>query len=132
MKRRDSDDPKAWFAKAEQDWRVAELALHAGEPLPEHCCYHSQQCAEKYLKGYLKSQKKSYRWSHELGYLIELCAQSHPEFKVFKKDAEILTRLAEPSRYPMPDEMEITEVVGRKAMEIAGRIRSFVLSRMGS
>jgi HEPN domain-containing protein len=132
MKRKESDDPKAWFAKAEADWRVAELALGAPEPMPEVSGFHSQQCAEKYLKGYLKSQKKTFRWSHDLGYLIDLCAQCDADFREFDEEAEILTRLAEPSRYPMPDEMEVTEAVARNAMQIAGRIRSFVLSRVGS
>ena len=42
-----------WFEKADQDLELARRALGPGKPLPEMSCYHAQQCAEKYLKGYL-------------------------------------------------------------------------------
>ena len=44
-----------WFEKADQDLELARRALGPGKPLPEMACYHAQQCAEKYLKGYLIS-----------------------------------------------------------------------------
>lgn len=46
---------EAWFAKAEADLQAAELLLNAANPLLDIVCYHAQQCAEKYLKGYLVS-----------------------------------------------------------------------------
>ena len=42
-----------WFEKADQDLELARRALGPGKPLPGMACYHAQQCAEKYLKGYL-------------------------------------------------------------------------------
>jgi HEPN domain-containing protein len=110
---------------------MAETAIAMSDPFFEPCCYHAQQCAEKYLKGYLTSQKIPFRWVHDLKYLVGLCGASDPGFTKLEPDAETLTRLAEPSRYPVPDEMEITAPQARAAMEIAGRIRSFVLSRSG-
>ena len=44
-----------WFEKADQDLELARRALGPGKPLPGMACYHAQQCAEKYLKGYLIS-----------------------------------------------------------------------------
>ncbi|MEO1068074.1 MAG: HEPN domain-containing protein [Cyanobacteria bacterium J06638_6] len=48
-----SNLPEAWLAKAEADLQAAELLLNAANPLLDIVCYHAQQCAEKYLKGYL-------------------------------------------------------------------------------
>ncbi|WP_071527339.1 HEPN domain-containing protein [Nodosilinea nodulosa] len=48
-----SNLPEAWFAKAEAGLQAAELLLNTTTPLLDIVCYHAQQCAEKYLKGYL-------------------------------------------------------------------------------
>jgi len=46
---------REWIDKAELDFTSADLLLHAGEtPLSDPACFHCQQCAEKYLKGYLQ------------------------------------------------------------------------------
>jgi HEPN domain-containing protein len=129
--RKESEDPKAWFAKAEQDWKIAVRAMEGEEPLPEQCCYHAQQCAEKYLKGFLKSRRVGFKWIHDLRYLVDMCAQSDEGFKRLAADADTLTRAAEPSRYPGDDDEPVTAADAEEAMEIAGRVRSFVRSQMG-
>jgi HEPN domain-containing protein len=45
------DDPRAWVAKAEEDFEMARLALRRKKPLTDPACFHAQQCAEKYLRG---------------------------------------------------------------------------------
>ncbi len=109
---------------------MAKTALAMRDPLYEQCCYHAQQCAEKYLKGYLKSKNIAFRWVHDLQYLVELCGTCDPSFVKLASDAEMLTRLAEPSRYPMPAEMEISAPQARAAMQVANLVRSAVLSKM--
>ena len=44
-------------------------------------CYHAQQCAEKYLKGYLVAHNVLFRLVHDLDYLIQLCAPLNPAFE---------------------------------------------------
>ena len=46
-------DARAWLAKAAQDLRPAGLLLAAEPPDPEGGLFHSQQAAEKALKGFL-------------------------------------------------------------------------------
>jgi len=47
------DVAHGWFRKAETDYESA-VFLKKMEPMPSDViCYHSQQSAEKYLKGYL-------------------------------------------------------------------------------
>jgi HEPN domain-containing protein len=129
--RKESEDPRAWFAKAEQDWKIAQRAIEGDDPLPEQCCYHAQQCAEKYLKGYLKSRRVSFKWIHDLRYLVDLSAQSDGGFSQLAADADTLTRAAEPSRYPGDDEDPVTVEDAKEAIQIAARVRAFVRSKMG-
>lgn len=45
---------RGWVAKAEHDLRNAEYVLTLTEACPtDTVCFHSQQCAEKYLKALL-------------------------------------------------------------------------------
>ena len=129
--KKESDDPFAWFAKAEMDLTLAQRAMEP-EPLSELACYHAQQCAEKYLKGYLKSRKLVFKWMHDLVYLVDVCATSDVSFQDLREDAVALTRLAEPSRYPGPDQPSVTLDDARESLRIANRIRSFVIARTGS
>ncbi len=44
--------PRDWVRTAEQDFRAAEYTLTLLDDCPfDTICYHSQQCAEKYLKA---------------------------------------------------------------------------------
>jgi HEPN domain-containing protein len=42
----------AWFIKAQQDLKIAKLALKSQDPLFDMIVYHAQQCVEKVLKGF--------------------------------------------------------------------------------
>ena len=43
-----------WVSKGNNDFEVAWLARHRADvPIPDAICFHSQQCAEKYLKAFL-------------------------------------------------------------------------------
>ena len=55
-----------WFEKADQDLELARRALGPGKPLPAMACFHAQQCAEKYLKGYLIAHSVPFRFVHDL------------------------------------------------------------------
>ena len=42
---------RQWLRKAEDDRRLAALAMRGRPPLYDGACYHCQQAVEKYLKG---------------------------------------------------------------------------------
>lgn len=47
------DIANEWFKIAEIDFETAKFLLNM-KPMPlEIICYHSQQCVEKYLKGFI-------------------------------------------------------------------------------
>ena len=49
--KRESDDPRQWFAKAEADRASALILVKSGVGVRDVVCFHAQQCGETYLKG---------------------------------------------------------------------------------
>ena len=73
-------DPASWYAKGASDLTLGSAGDGSSEPLAELDAYHAQQCAEKYLKGFLVAGSIPFTFVHDLGYLVHLCQQSAPEF----------------------------------------------------
>jgi HEPN domain-containing protein len=62
-----------WTEKAEHDFMAAEHAMKlVGEGLTDIVCFHSQQCAEKYLKALLLYQGAAFPRTHDLRLLLDL------------------------------------------------------------
>ena len=119
-----------WFAIADRDLRACELALSDSEPLADIACYHAQQCAEKYRKGYLVSSGVAFRFVHELAYLVRLAMQQDCAFADLLEPALSLQDYASDVRYP-PDEFGPPSVEdARQAVMHARFIRDFVLRRI--
>jgi len=91
---------RAWFAKAEDDFRSAEHLLTMSDPAYENVGFHAQQCAEKYLKGYLILHGVAFKKWHDLGYLLDLCMTVNPRWEQFYAEAEFLSPFAAEYRYP--------------------------------
>ena len=105
-----------WFKHAEMDFTTAEhlLTLHP-HPL-EIICFHCQQAAEKYLKGYLVFKDKvEPPKTHELVLLQIECMKSDGRFEEISRACEVLSRYSVQPRYP--NEMEITEKNMQRAIE---------------
>ena len=64
-------------------------------------CYHAQQCAEKYLKGFLVARDLPFRFVHDLIYLTQLCMAREPTFEQLMPAAEILGEYGVATRYPI-------------------------------
>ena len=82
---------QGWFEKAEKDMEMARRAMDPEGPIPEMACYHSQQCAEKYRKGYLISQKIDFLYVHDLVYLTQRCMERKQAFTQLEQAARILS-----------------------------------------
>jgi HEPN domain-containing protein len=64
---------REWVAKAEGDYVVAQRELRARKsPSYDASCFHSQQCAEKYIKAVLQARKIAFPKTHNLEKLIDL------------------------------------------------------------
>ena len=123
---RDVRPEQAWFEKADQDLEMARRALGPEKPLPGMACYHAQQCAEKYLKGYLIAQSISFRFVHDLIYLTQLCAAQETAFEELMSAAEILGEYGVTMRYPMEGSEEPDIEAAREAIELAEQVVALV------
>jgi HEPN domain-containing protein len=86
---------KRWIFLADGDLKTAEDELSVPEPFTNTICFHSQQCVEKYLKAYLSFVGKSFRKTHDISELIELCKEIDEEFEIlYSLNATKLTRYA--------------------------------------
>jgi HEPN domain-containing protein len=113
-----------WFQFADTDIAAAEY-LTKMYPQPfEIICYHCQQSAEKYLKGYLiYNGIEEPPKIHDLIKLCNLCSEFNAEFDSILKLCDYLTDFGIQPRYP--DEMEITAQNMEKALKCANEIKVF-------
>ena len=118
---------QAWFAKADEDLEIARRALGPDQPLPAMTCYHAQQCAEKYLKGYLVAHDIPFRLVHDLPYLIRLCAGLNPAFADLRSAADILNEYLAITRYPTEGSHEPDIEDAKQAIGLAEHITAAVV-----
>ena len=116
-----------WFAKADADLEMAHRALGPDRPFPDMACFHAQQCAEKYLKGFLVAHDVPFRLVHDLGYLISLCSGLEPAFEHLRPAGRLLNAYIATSRYPSELTQEPDEEAARQALDLAQQIADFVL-----
>lgn len=75
----DSRDKNGFIFGAEEDYILCRILLLLG--INDSGIYHYQQCIEKYLKSYLIEKDISFRNTHNLNRLIELCKPLDSFFK---------------------------------------------------
>ena len=93
-------DTKAWLDKASQDLRRVEILLAALPADVEGALYHSQQAAEKALKGLLTWHDLGFRRIHDLDELGKICLAADPSLSSLMIRAAPLTAYASLFRYP--------------------------------
>ena len=68
-----SGEVAEWVYKAEGDYETARLLVNRkSKGAPDNVCFHSQQCAEKYLKGYLTLLRVEFAKTHDLVHLLDV------------------------------------------------------------
>jgi len=90
------NEHERWLIFAHQDLHMAELAMT--EELYNQVCFHSQQCAEKAVKGLLAHQGQTPPHTHRLTDLLGLF-ESDP-FAEERFEVQLLDRFYIPTRYP--------------------------------
>jgi HEPN domain-containing protein len=119
--------------KEAQEWqRLADMDLSTAEylknmnPLPiEIICYHCQQSAEKYLKGYLVFCGMTPPRMHDLDELCKLCLKFSDSFKSIADQCSDLTAYGVQPRYPM--ELILEEEDMQQALDSAKMVKDFVI-----
>jgi len=119
----DYNDILSWFDFADSDLEASEHLLTLHRPRLEIICYHCQQAAEKYLKGYLLYKGVFPPKTHDLDTLCKKCFEFDPAFKEILDECVSLSDYGVQPRYP--NEMLIEEHHMEKALEYARRIKNF-------
>ena len=123
---------KRWFQKAENDLLNVENNLKAERYAGDTVCFHCQQAAEKYLKGFLAWHQAPFVRTHDLLELLKLVRPiAGDEIEALAASLLLLDRYSVSIRYPQeyeedPDEEEVQEEV--KASNV---VRSWVRARLG-
>ena len=116
---------EAWLYKANNDLKSALKLLDGDDPIMDTAIYHTQQCAEKALKGYLAFKSQPLKKTHDIELLVEVCSEIDSEFDKLYIYSENLTPYATAFRYPdiylEPDYDEVYE-----AIDMAKKILNFV------
>src|SRR5215216_724383 len=123
-----SDEVSSWVEYAEDDFTVAKSALRRNKPLTTPSCFHSQQCAEKYLKAILVSQNIEFPKTHDLLILDTLCNGAGILTGFTREDLGRLSGYAVHTRYPGN---QPTPEEAQDALEIMMNVRRFARTFLG-
>jgi HEPN domain-containing protein len=120
-----------WVAKAEADLATARREASVTEhPNFDAVCFHSQQCAEKYLKAILVEHAAKISRIHDLEILVNEVTSHIPQINSVLKFARILSAMAVEVRYPgmNADEDDADEAL-HSADEIRDASRSILIEK---
>lgn len=119
-----ADLVQGWIRKAASDLLAMKASAEVGAL--DAACFHAQQAAEKYLKGYLVDRDREIPHTHNLYKLLALCSETNPAFDQLTEAAGLLTPFAVEAR----DDTEFwpTLDITSNAEVAANRIRELVCS----
>jgi HEPN domain-containing protein len=90
-----------WVDKAKGDFATAQRELKVKRsPNYDAICFHSQQCAEKYLKACLQEAAIAFNKTHDLSVLLNSLLPAYPDWETMRPILESLTAYAVEFRYP--------------------------------
>ncbi len=110
-----------WTEKAERDFATASREFRVRKmPNYDAVCFHSQQCAEKYLKAILQQKNISFGKTHNLTTLQDLILPNEPAWELMRPNLERLNVFAVEVRYPGES---ADKPIAREALSLCRAIR---------
>jgi HEPN domain-containing protein len=122
-------EARAWFHKAANDLRGAEIDLAASPPLLEDAVFHCQQAAEKAMKGFLSAHDRPFKKTHDLDELGRACESLNSSLAPLLAPARDLTVFAWEYRYPGSSDVP-TVAETRQALDTAQSVYDALLGRL--
>lgn len=123
-----------WFAKARSDLLLAQQALEVNnQEVFDAAIYHTQQCAEKALKGFLVFHEQQVVKTHDLDHLLFLCFKIDDEFAALYVAVGMLNPFAVELRYPDEEtesDLKPSRENLREAINVAQDLFSFVQEKI--
>ena len=125
------DLAQRWFQKAENDLLNVENNLRAPRYPADTVCFHCQQAAEKYMKGFLAWHKVPFVKAHDLLELLKQVMQITNTAEELSSSLLVLDQYAVQIRYPQEyEEMPGAEEV-RAAVTAAHTVRTWIRRVVG-
>jgi HEPN domain-containing protein len=118
-----------WFIRAERDLIHAEQSLTNAIVINEAIVYHTQQAAEKALKGYLTARGQTFPKIHDVAQLVTTAATIDQRFAAYFNHAQALAPYATDFRYPGGD-LEPGDQATQDALRMARDLIEFVRKRL--
>ncbi len=115
-----------WLWKAQRDYDAAVL-LMSGKYF-DSTVFHTQQCAEKALKGYLSMQNQAIIKTHDLDLLLEKCKIFDSTFGQLEYFTSALNNFDTLFRYPSSS-LEPEESEAQEAILCSEKILVFVIKK---
>jgi HEPN domain-containing protein len=120
---------REWVDKAEADFATAQRELIVPSNANyDAVCFHSQQCAEKFLKARLQEADIVFRKTHDLSVLLDLVVSVEPSWENLRSELDPLTAYAVDYRYPGQSSEQFEASV---ALEACQTVRSVVRAALG-
>jgi HEPN domain-containing protein len=117
-----------WLDKAEGDWKVAQREMQAPDPVWNVVCFLAEQCAEKYLKGFLEEQNIAFQKIHDLVVLLNASTGLLPALEPLKPQLAHLSTFGIAARYPG---VHADRYGAESAMRIGEEVRTAVRGSFG-
>lgn len=117
-----------WLARAHEDLAAGWLLLDKSDSA-NLACFHAQQAAEKYLKGFLAHREIHVRKIHDLEALLKECENLDSLFNTLHEAALFLSQFYTESRYP-DDYIDFSRQDAEKALKAAEEIEEFILKKI--
>jgi HEPN domain-containing protein len=114
-----------WLKKARRDLLSAKRLTRGIDPYLDTAIYHSQQCIEKSIKGWLVYHDQSFEKTHDLRLLVTLASEIEPKFTDWFNVAEQMSPYATAYRYP-GEVLEPTEEEFQQALKSAEKFYDFI------
>ncbi|MBK1810776.1 HEPN domain-containing protein [Clostridium sp. YIM B02505] len=106
-----------WFVYAKRDLESAKFLINMYPKPIEIICYHCEQSAEKYLKGYLIRNGNKIERTHDLVVLNNKCKVIDKSFAAIEDECIELVPYGVQVRYPY--QLDVTEDDMTSAIECA-------------
>ncbi|MED2038559.1 HEPN domain-containing protein [Bacillus wiedmannii] len=125
---RNTEDLKEWVFIAKSDLDSASYLTHM-KPFPTAIiCYHSQQCVEKLLKGFLALNGRTVPKTHNLLMLHKSCRKLDEEFSLILEQCVQLNGYATDIRYPYFEALTVQD--GLIAIQHAQEVMSLYMEKL--
>ena len=123
-------DHNEWLKFAFEDLKAAKKLISGEDPLIGSATFHTQQCAEKSLKGFLAYSGAPLRRIHDLTALVSFCKKIDAEFLDIESEAASLNPYLCQTRYPEDSFLMVDLTTAYISIDQAEKIYDLVMSKI--